>query len=240
MDIILTILTFFILAIPAFYLTREKFRKKEKKVEENQLPKIEENPLPKQEKVEPKSLEKRLENGEYAFVLRNSIPYRIRKKYSGYYELTAVDFAGNYINNYYGSYHSFDIICLKEVIEFSPLKEISREAVEEDSAYNKVIYKVSAKIRSKYNKTYKVEYDVHLHLKQTDCRLSLSDLTKTITTEEFNTRGLTVEDPTSDFVILENLRNIHGISLLREDVKEIEFKKLERPAKITKTTLTYG
>lgn len=232
MNTILTILAFFILAIPALYLTREKFRKKEKKIEEN--------PLPKQENVEPKSLKQRLENGEHAFVLRNNIPYRIRKKYSGYYELTTVDFAGNYTNNYYGGYHSFDIMCLKEVTEFSLLKEVSRKEVEEDSAYNKVIYKVSAKIRSKYNKTYKVEYDVHLHLKQTDFRLSLTDLTKTITIEEFNTINLTVGDPASDFVILENLRNIHGISLLREDVKEIEFKKFERPAKITKTTITYG
>ena len=67
MDIILTILAFFILAIPAFYSTREKFRKQENKIEES--------PLPKQEKVEPSSLEKRLENRGYAYVLHNNIPY---------------------------------------------------------------------------------------------------------------------------------------------------------------------
>lgn len=241
MNYFLFIVACLIVMIPAFYLTREKFRKKEENVVEvssEELAKVE-------EPVKKLNLEKLVEKNKKVYVLYKGLPYCAESYYQftittdNRIHLYPVDWSGNYYNAEKG--FGFLENIEKDLTLFTPLKEVCREVIEEESSQVKVVYKVSAKIRSKFNKTYKVEYDVDVNFRYGLSSLSLQNLTKTISEQETNNLGFSLrEDPASDFVILENLRVLHGISLMREDVKEIEFKKFERPAKNKKTIITYG
>lgn len=229
MNYFLSIVACLIVMIPAFYLTREKFRKKEENVAEassEELVKVE-------EPVKKLDLKKLLEKNEEVYVLYMGLPYHAYASgyFSGRIKLNPVDWLGNYVAG--SNFHFEDME--KDLTLFTPVKEVLREETEEDSPDRMVLHKVSAKIRSKYNKTYKIEFDVEVNKHYTE--KVLPDFKKEIVGIEVNVYRA---DPTSDRMILQSLREIKGISLLREDIKEIEFKKFERPAKIKKTIVTYG